>query len=910
MVITTGASVNQTALFKHTAIKWLPSRAVYEPHSVSVWDRGLFGPRSALARFLAHNGVCYRELMLRPHLLHVVLFLSGLAGLGYEIVWTRMFAVGLGHELPSVLAVVTAFFGGLAIGAWAFDSSVSRSRRPGLWYVGLELVIALWAVITVAAIPYANEQVVSLTGLSPSPFRHWLIAFSVPFVTLLPATTAMGATLPAMERVLSRVTQSDRRVSGLYGANTLGAVAGVLLTTFVLMPAMGLRDSVLMLVGANVLGITLFVAYFLPGEADRSPIHTSNSASNHGVLFVAFGTGLLGIGYEVLGVRFIGQVLENTIYSFASVLSVYLLGTALGAAIYQRVSPRLPFSVVLGRLLGSLAASCAFGVGLMYGAADLYEWVRSALGATFAASVAAELALGAAVFLAPTMLMGATFGHLGQEARGRDGGVGRVLGVNTAGGSLSSVVFVVLVLPAFGAKAALLVVVVGYLLMIPRGQRRMGVPGVVLVLLLLFAAPPLRHVDLPAGGRLTEFREGVLATVAVVEAPNGARTLKVNNRFGMGSTLTWFAERRQGHLPLLLHENPGRALFLGLGTGDTFAAAADHSGLSAEAVELISDVIDVLPSFHSDTDPIFAEELLTIHLADAHRFVQATSRDYDVIVADLFHPARDGAGSLYTLEHFQRVRDRLAPGGLFCQWLPIYQLDEENLRVVIRTFLEVFPRSAAFLGLFNAEQPVLALVGSEQELAFDIDWIGRRVSTRSLSVALERVSLVTALDVFGCYLGGRESLEAFAGSGTLNTEDNQYVTYRAPRAVYMGHRPAQTNLRALLGTLTPKVGDLLGPARSGTRPARELSDYWRARDLYLEYEMLAANGRGAEALDVLFRSIEASADFRLGYTAVLVQAQILLRTDLESARTLLERLRRSQPNRPEAGDVLSRYFGG
>ena len=69
--------------------------------------------------------------------LYVLLFLSGFAGLGYEIVWTRLFAVGLGHEIPAVLAVVAAFFSGLALGAWSLDRRVSVSRVPGRWYASL-----------------------------------------------------------------------------------------------------------------------------------------------------------------------------------------------------------------------------------------------------------------------------------------------------------------------------------------------------------------------------------------------------------------------------------------------------------------------------------------------------------------------------------------------------------------------------------------------------------------------------------------------------------------------------------------------------------------------------------------------------------------------------------------------------
>ncbi len=152
--------------------------------------------------------------------LYFIFFLSGVAGLGYEIVWIRMFAVGLGHEFPSVLAVVAAFFGGFALGAWGLDGRVSRSRVPGRWYAALEIVIGTWGFASVALIPWANGQVALLTGPVPGPVRQWAIAFLVPLVVLLPATTAMGATLPAMDRFFSRLRADGHSIGGLYGANT------------------------------------------------------------------------------------------------------------------------------------------------------------------------------------------------------------------------------------------------------------------------------------------------------------------------------------------------------------------------------------------------------------------------------------------------------------------------------------------------------------------------------------------------------------------------------------------------------------------------------------------------------------------------------------------------------------------
>ncbi|PYL00219.1 MAG: hypothetical protein DME19_05815 [Verrucomicrobia bacterium] len=150
-------------------------------------------------------------------------FFSGGAGLAYQMAWSRMFATGLGHEMPAVLAIVFAFMGGMAIGAWALDGLLSRSRRPACWYGWLEILIGLWGLLSTALIPLANQSALRLIGLEPSGLHQWSVAFAIPFLTLLPATAAMGATLPAVERVVAPLVAGGRCVGGLYAANTLGA---------------------------------------------------------------------------------------------------------------------------------------------------------------------------------------------------------------------------------------------------------------------------------------------------------------------------------------------------------------------------------------------------------------------------------------------------------------------------------------------------------------------------------------------------------------------------------------------------------------------------------------------------------------------------------------------------------------
>src|SRR5262249_33419682 len=145
---------------------------------------------------------------------------SGFAALGYQIVWTQQATVWLGHESAAVLAGVAAFFGGLGLGALALGPRIDRSERPARWYAGGGAAIGLWSLALAFLIAPASSGLLALTGPRPSPLWQWSVAFFGTFLLLLPATAAMGATLPAMERVLARMQREGSSIAALYAGNT------------------------------------------------------------------------------------------------------------------------------------------------------------------------------------------------------------------------------------------------------------------------------------------------------------------------------------------------------------------------------------------------------------------------------------------------------------------------------------------------------------------------------------------------------------------------------------------------------------------------------------------------------------------------------------------------------------------
>jgi spermidine synthase len=846
-------------------------------------------------------------------LAYLLFFLSGGAGLGYQLIWGRMLTAGLGHELPAILAVLAAFLCGLALGAWALDRRISRSLVPARWYGLLELIIGVWGALTVVLIPVVNPLALAWIGLEPSAFRHSLVAFGVPLLVLLPATAAMGATFPAMERFVSGVATDRRCVGRLYALNTSGAVLGILLATWWLMPVIGLRGSALALATVNLVCGVLALA--LPRLSAKVKSATTDSPHATGIgggrlRLLVFATGLLGIGYEVIGLRVLSQSLENTIYTYAAVLMVYLLGTSVGAAFYQRLLRRFPFQPLLGDLLGGLALTGVIGIVIAGQAVGIAEGTRELLGHSVVAAIGVEMVVAATVFLLPTLLMGATFSHLVQGSRREDGGVGSAIAWNALGGACAPVVFGVLLLPAFGAKWTWALLVAGYLALLfrPVGWRWFWV-GAPAALGLLLPLVNLRVLDLPPGATVVAWREGMLGSIAVIAEPDGHRVLRVNNRHQMGGTGALDAEVRHAHIPLLLHPAPRRVLVLGAGTGITFGAVTVHPDLEGDGVELVPQIVEMMPWFEPENRAPTRHPLLRVHAADARRYVIAAATEYDVIIADLFHPARDGAGMLYTREHFDAIRRRLTVGGLFCQWLPLHQLDDAMLRQIMRTFLAVFPETHLWLLRDNVDAPVVGLVGFSRTFRdFQPGWIESRLSHEPLQIELRRLALADSIRFFGHWLAGPQALRDFAGTGPLNLDHHPRVLFGAPLFARQRGATPYGRLVPLLGIHERDVPERIAQDEDDQDPAFRVrwEHYRRARDIYLHGLILEAQQRHAEALGAFVESARVSSDFTTGYARCLTLAALLAERQPETARDLLLRLIEAQPAIPVAGQVLDR----
>ncbi len=865
----------------------------------------------------------------------VVMAASGFAGLGYQIVWTQQFALWLGHETAAVLAVVAAFFGGLSVGALAVGRFIQRSARPARWYAACELVIAAWSVAMALCMAPVGHWLLGAMGAQPDPWWQWTLAFVGAFVVLLPATAAMGATLPAMERVVGQLGREGRSIAALYAGNTLGAVVGVLAAAFWLVPTFGLARTAVVcavlngLCAAAVLRLPLIDAR-QPAPMPRVVPNTLRSA----MLITLALTGLLGIGYEVLVVRVLSQVAEDTVYTFAMLLAVYLVGTALGAAGYQRwlgqrsaggagVGLGLGSGVGVGsgeytdpwrvRLLCALALACLVGTASLWGAEAAKAWLSHALPTRMATALLAEAALALMAFGLPTVVMGALFSHLASQAQAAGIGLGQALGVNTLGAAAAPMLFGVWLVPTVGLKFALLIVAVGYLALLPLRAWKQPLCGIAAAgaAVLALWAPALAFIELPEGARVVSYQEGAMAAVSVVEDAQGISRLRIDNRQQEGSSATRLADARQALLPLLLHPAPQRALFLGLGTGVTAASAAEDPTLAVDVAELLSEVIAASAHFTREFNGGAPNPRLHLIAADARRYVRTSATQYDVIVSDNFHPARSGSGSLTTVEHFAAVRARLHADGVFCQWLPLHQLDLDTLRSIVQSFLAVYPHGSALLATGSLDTPVLGLVARRDARRFDLAQVRARLAGSQWPQQLSDFGLADEYALLGGFVAGAPSLRRFADGATANTDDRPVVAYRAPRITYAPDSLPRERLLDLLKALaaTPTAAaDLIDSGTDADASAR-IAAYWSARERFIEAgknirPLSNAQRMLAQVREPLLAVLAISPDFRPAYDPLLRMAMALWRTDPVAARELLAQLQQVQPARPDAARAL------
>jgi spermidine synthase len=623
-------------------------------------------------------------------------FISGFCSVLYELVWLRLSMAQFGITTAMVSIVLSVFMAGLGLGSWASGVLIRRREEkigfsPLLLYAAIELLIGVSGIL----VPYElrlRHGVLERLG-STSSAEYYVVSGVWVALTLIPWCTLMGATIPVAMLAIRRVfpRESSRSFSYLYMANVAGAVVGTALP-LALIELLGFRGTLSVGAACNVLiavlaltvskGVPRKEVREVPGEGSGEPPQPASGSTGEGyVLALLFATGLTSMGMEVVWVREFTAYIGTVVYAFASILAVYLAGTFAGSRIYRSRSSGhanespLPWTLLaLFALFPLLTASPNI---------HLYASLRLVVGiAPFTALLG---------YLTPMLV--------DRWAGGDPAKAGKAYAVNVLGCILGPLLAGFLLLPWISERWALVLLSLPWLIV---GVRPMRLPGMAgpnftsraasylllpLALGLFWASEGYEKVYGNSGVVLRD------STATVIATGSGMRKLLLVNGYGM--TAQTPITKMMAHLPMAFLDRPPQdALVICFGMGTTFRSL--HSwGVPVTAVELVPSVPRLFGYFHSDGPEIVSSALSHVVVDDGRRYLERTSQQYDVITIDPPPPV-EAAGSslLYSEDFYTVIRQRLRPGGILQQWLPIG--DAEDVAAVARALRQSFPYVRVF----------------------------------------------------------------------------------------------------------------------------------------------------------------------------------------------------------------------
>jgi spermidine synthase len=701
--------------------------------------------------------------------IHALVALGGAAALSWEVLWQIRAALALGASAPATAVTLAAAMGGMAAGSWLAGRWLRRQRldSPLRAYGALELAIGIAGVCTPAGFRALERADALLYAQAPAlaPLGHALgIA-----LLLGPAAAAMGASIPVFARVCAAHGTS---LAALYGANTLGAAAGVLLLAFALVPWLGLRASGWLVASLNtaVFAATRLLERRLvplPAPPPEAPPLLPPARATA----VVFATGFATFALEVAWFRGLRGAFQSSTDSFAIMLFAVLLALGAGARC-------VPLLRRVGVPPGTLLSAAAVAILLATPFVERMDLLAHGTEG-YADRIARRSLLTLATLGAPMLLLGTVLPWLLEEYRQR-GGAGWLYAANTLGSVLGSLLATWALLPALGFARTAWAIGAGVALLAaalrPRGFA-LGLAAAAAALALAVRGTEHLGRDRVLGTstwadlEVIAFEEGSEASAAVVEghvteARGTARALVIDGFVATAEdmpTVSYMAW--MGRLPMLLHPDPKRALVICFGTGQTANTVRQEGPERLDVVELNPAVLRMAPLFHSN-EGVLDDARVHTFVMDGRAWLRRSRELYDVVTLEPMPPHHAGVNSLYSREFYEIVASRLALGGIVAQWVPFHLLPPFHAASVAATFQSVFPDAFLWRGLGSS-----ILVGRREPHGAPLgqEWPGllRAAAGRPDSAAkADRQILLDATQ-----------LARWAERGAIISDDNQLLAY-------------------------------------------------------------------------------------------------------------------------------------
>lgn len=826
-------------------------------------------------------------------------FISGASGLTYEVLWVRQLSLIFGATALAVSTVLSAYMAGLALGSYVIGRLVDRlSISPLKIYLLLEAGIACLALV----IPHCFDLVLffypdfkALAGTSFWLFS--LIRFVLLFSLLLLPTFLMGGTLPVIGRLF--VQQEDQLgtdMGMIYGWNTLGATLGCFAAGFWLINLLGVANTNYLAISLNLIaavGMFLSLKDLLDvqGCSALKPARTKKwrlpEREQTIVLIAICLSGFTALVYEVVWTRLLTLILGASTYAFTTMLTVFLAGIGLGSFFGGKMVDRSKDPVtglaILEILIGIFGVILVAGFGYL---PDLFLKIYLNFSHSWTSLSLLKLLFAAIFMLFPTFCFGMTFPYAvrlyfkDSSELGMD--VGMVYSVNTIGSILGSLAAGFLALPLLGSQLtsnlnAALNLLIGIVLLLSwQGlwQNKSRIALFLLALILIpaqFLLPDWKKETLVSGtlfslkqsllqkngqapkGQVLFFEEDVTATVSVLGYMDGPRNLQINGKTVASTNYKDIRlQQMLGHLPMLIAHDPQEVLVIGFGTGMTAGATTLYPMRQVTVAEISAAVPRATRMFDKENYAVTQNPQVNVVIDDGRNFLLGTDKKFDVITSDPIHPWTAGASSLYSKEHYELCKKHLEPGGVMCQWVPLYELSNEDYFMILKTFAKTFENSSLW---FTGTDSFL--IGTMSPMKIDWETLGKKLAIPGVNADLQKINLEDINELLSCYVTNQDGLLKASEEYLVNSDNYPYLEFSAPKSMYK--RTVSQNLAKLIpvrSDLTPYL------VNASTTEVHLYQRHYQAKLYDLEAEYYAEANQKAQEIEAYEKIIRLLPDNR------------------------------------------------
>ena len=813
---------------------------------------------------------------LKP-ILGLTFFFTCVCAAIYQVVWARQLILSFGSPVFAVSTVLSAFVGGLGLGGFYFGRLASGEKRPLRLSAFLGAGLGIFALIFPTLLDILNAICVLIyRGLDTGFHSLSWIRFVLSFIVLLIPSMLIGGVLLLLGRS-AKERCAGFRADRLFTINMLSASIGCIAAGFFLIQLLGLQNSVYLGVAINL--VIAAVAFGLDRSWSETSVDLQQDVSDESgisptgemwrpLLWTFAVAGFCAMANAVLWTRILIPFLGNSAYAFSVTLTAFLLGIAVGnflfAAIARRVKPFVNLFGLVQIGIGLFVVALIPAFGNLYG-------ISRGLQAAFGVGRFWEFVAGFILMIIPTLLIGASF-PLARRICTAAESQSRVYSFSTIGASLGALCAGFALIPLIGIRLSLLLIltlnaVMGCVLILRNSEKSQFFSGtavggtiltvgVGLMVLLWGSSPPFWAQRI--NDTLVEHTETVDANITTFMDDQGIHRLYVDNdEIADASRRGSVAHRISAHLPLLLHPNPERALVLGFGMGVTSYSMIQHS-VRVDAVENPKGLIETARKYFTDVNHnVFDSPLFNHRFNDERSYVLVTPNRYDVVSIGALHPLVSSRGaSLYSADFYRWCRRVLTENGIICQWIPLKRLPQTHLKMIVRSFIEVFPNTTIW---YKYTPDFAILIGTPERLEINYKRLMERTQIPRVHEALAGDDL-DGMSLLDSFMMGERAARAYAGDAPIHTDNHPHLEFFHPRALVNTTHKNIEGLAKYRENATPYLVNYGRTMSDKVEVRKRLDLYFDATQKLIEGQIEHAKGEYERAVGVLSQAAAINPD--------------------------------------------------